>query len=71
MKKVRQHLKPNAQQTGTGGHPGRSGSPTGNPIRYPNGDVQCRGWGDRINFPVCVVRSFRQPEKCKGCPLNP
>ncbi len=35
--------------------------------RYPNGDVLCRVHDDRIDRCVCTVRSFRQPEKCRGC----
>jgi len=60
----------NKQQTGTGGHPDKSASPTGTPARDPNGDVQCAGWSDRIDLSVCIIRNIRQPEKCEGCPLN-
>ena len=43
--------------------------PTG---RFANGDVQCVGWGDRIDTSVCTVRGIRHPEKCAGvkCPAN-
>jgi hypothetical protein len=55
------------RETGAVGHPG---NPTGNPPRYPNGDVWCQHYGDRIDHAVCITRGVRQPEKCKGCPLN-
>lgn len=54
-------------QTGTGGHPGASGS---QPVRYANKDVWCQHHGDRIDHAVCITRAVRQPDKCRGCPLN-
>lgn len=58
------------QQASTGGHSGNTGSPTGKPSRYPNGDVWCQHHGDRIDHAVCITRAVRQPDKCRGCPLN-
>jgi|GEM_PF-4694017 len=45
---------------------------TGPAGRFANGDVQCPGWGDRIDRSVCITRSVRHQEKCAGatCPLN-
>lgn len=63
-------LSHNKQKASTGGRPDESASPTGKPVRYPNGDVQCTGWSDRIDLSVCIARNIRQPQKCEGCPLN-
>jgi hypothetical protein len=38
--------------------------------RYPNLDVQCTGWGDRIDMYVCITRSMRHPDRCRECPAN-
>ena len=34
---------------------------------FAGGDLACAGHGDRIDVSVCIVRSFRQPEKCGTC----
>lgn len=65
------HTSSSYRQTGTDGHPRNTGNPTGKPPRYPNGDVWCQRHSDRIDHAVCIARAVRQPEKCKGCPLNP
>ena len=40
------------------------------PVRYPNGDLQCVEWKDRIDLAVCITRSTRDPERCARCPFN-
>jgi hypothetical protein len=35
-----------------------------------NGHILCQIHRDRVDMSVCVVRSTRQPDKCKGCPMN-
>jgi hypothetical protein len=68
--RARQRTQLHKRQAAPGGHPGSMGNPTGNPPRYPNGDVWCQHHGDRIDHAVCITRAVRQPEKCRGCPLN-
>ncbi|NLT22577.1 MAG: hypothetical protein GXX82_05980 [Syntrophorhabdus sp.] len=65
--RTRQRTQSYKRQSGTGAYPG---NPTAKPPRYPNGDVWCQRHSDRIDHAVCIARAVRQPEKCKGCPLN-
>ncbi len=38
--------------------------------KYPNGDIQCTGWNDRIDMAVCITRSIRHPGKCANCAIR-
>lgn len=38
--------------------------------RYSGANIFCQVHKDKIDISVCAVRSIRQPEKCKGCPVN-
>ncbi|OPY02564.1 MAG: hypothetical protein A4E60_00973 [Syntrophorhabdus sp. PtaB.Bin047] len=70
MTRAKQRLMAHKQQTATCGYPVKTGNPTGKATRYPNGDVWCQQYSDRIDHAVCITRAVRHPEMCKGCPLN-
>jgi len=38
--------------------------------KYPNGDIWCKRWDDRIDRYVCIARTTVFPDRCSGCPAN-
>lgn len=66
MKKI---VSGGKQEPGTGVGAGSKPVHTG---QFANGDIACKGWGDRIDRSVCIVRGIRYPQKCAGaaCALN-
>jgi len=38
--------------------------------RYPNGDIWCNKWSDRIDRYTCIARTALFARRCSGCPAN-